>query len=255
MKRTSINDAFSFTELSGALAPLPTGIAWGPAGVFNEQRRHISTAVSVCIACGDAPTSHHLFNGCRFSFAGEELVYNPWSMVQTLYLYNKRIKLHWIGTGMVDDLLLKRLKQEEKKEIHCATALEEWLSDSATLRDGDLESVCLGPGTFTLNGCEMGYLTLKEKLAATNKDSREWKVGCPNKEVRHAVANYVIPMLQENKLSINKVEETYTHPMLAALTDGNVEEFIEHSFDGILFESRPWGESSRGLEYPAKERQ
>eukprot|EP00796_Vickermania_ingenoplastis_P006601 gene6601-biopygen4405 len=55
------------------------------------------------------------FHGYRFSFVGEELVYNPWSIVQTLY--NKRIELYWIGTGIVDDLLLTRLKQKEKKEF------------------------------------------------------------------------------------------------------------------------------------------
>eukprot|EP00796_Vickermania_ingenoplastis_P011479 gene11478-biopygen8331 len=165
------------------------------------------------------------FNGYRFSFVGEELVYNPWSILQTLY--NKRIGCDWIGTGNVSDVLLERLKKNETEGFDPVLALAEWLSESVTVREDDLISVCLGPGTFTLNACEMGYLTLKEKLAATNKDSREWKVGCPNKEVRHAVANYVIPMMLKTMKSVGNVRDTYTHPMFDALIDGDWKKFID----------------------------
>lgn len=132
------------------------------------------------------------YDGYRFSEEGSE-IYNPWSVLNSLS--KSKIEPYWVDTGM-PTIIAEALKRvdanlEEYFDIYCP---------AEDLKGLDL----LNPDPTALM-YQTGYLTIKEY----DRESGEYRLGIPNREVRSGLMRFLLPYYVSTKgLMPNRVLTT-----------------------------------------------
>lgn len=153
------------------------------------------------------------YNGYYF---GEELVYNPWSIIN--YIDNRgELKPYWVNTSgneLIKDLLIN---SNEDVKAH----LEDLLNNRTFSNRID-ENIVFEDLRKT-NSSLWSFLLYSGYLRAERKDRKNGRLYCeleiPNQEIKYIYEEIIFDWLEES-ISSNKLSE-----MLRALTAGNIEEF------------------------------
>ncbi len=116
------------------------------------------------------------YDGYRFSKSGCD-IYNPWSLLNCLD--KSEISYYWNETGL-PTILMEALK---RVNADLESALDSYCSEDE-LKGLDL----LSPNPTALM-YQTGYLTIKDYL----KETREYRLGLPNQEVKKGFLNFLLP--------------------------------------------------------------
>ncbi len=156
------------------------------------------------------------YNGYRF---GNEVIYNPWSIINFLAGEENELKPYWLHTSdnaIVEELLSKGGK-ELKEEIELllrGETIEKVIEENILLKDIDSDAEVLW--SFLLMG---GYLTYSTKRQDSFSGRFTYSLSIPNKEVKTTYIRIV------NRYFSTKIENKKTEAMLKALIEGDIEHF------------------------------
>lgn len=122
------------------------------------------------------------YDGYRFSERGSD-IYNPWSLLNCLD--EKVVANYWNDTGL-PSLIREALRRvdadlEEAFDVYC--------------RADDLKGLDLRNPDPTALMYQTGYLTIKDYLPET----REYRLGIPNAEVKKGFFDYLLPYYKKCK--------------------------------------------------------
>ena len=158
------------------------------------------------------------YDGYRFSENGSD-IYNPWSLLNCLD--KSSIDSYWNNTGL-PTIIIEAL---QKVDANLEEALDVYTNPDE-LRGMDL----LNPNPTALM-YQTGYLTIKDYF----RETREYLLGIPNKEVKNGFFNYLLPYYVNCKgVSANKV----VTDIVRGFIHGNPEaamKSIQTYFAGITF--------------------
>ncbi len=148
------------------------------------------------------------YNGYLF---GQEVVYNPWSVVNYVENKNQKPRPYWVNTadtGIIDRLATRggRELREEIGQLIEARAIDKPVYDSIVMRDLDTRDDLLW--SFLVFS---GYLKPVEQTG-----DEKWKLAVPNHEVHLIYRNLVQVWFAE------KVESERLEDMLNALETGDI---------------------------------
>jgi hypothetical protein len=190
---------------------------------------------------GAIPEMERWYNGYRFA---EEVVYNPWSVLNFLASEDQVLRPYWVSTGSMDlvrDLLLSRVGDEEGdlETLLRGKSITKLIDESVVLRDLPLGSeVVWGFLLFT------GYLTATRVRQRDELVSVRLKI--PNREVRAGYRTVFKTWLSQALGDGGRV-----HALCRALLAGNAEE-AQRLLQVLLVRSLSFHDTGRGPGEPER---
>jgi len=165
------------------------------------------------------------YNGYRF---GEEIIYNPWSIINFLGSKGKKLKPYWSNTSdnkIVEFLLSKGGKElkEELEQLIRGEAIEKIIEENIVLKDIPLRENLLW--SFLLM---VGYLKQTPKKMDPATGRMHYALSIPNMEVKTIYINIV------ESFFTDKIENKKLEIMLKALLEGDIDVFEEIFCDYVV---------------------
>ncbi len=165
------------------------------------------------------------YNGYRF---GENIIYNPWSIINFLGSKAKKCKPYWINTSdnqLVESLLSrggKELKKELEQLIRDET-IEKAVEENIVLKDISADESLMW--SFLLMG---GYLKQSSSRRDDMMEKTYYTLSIPNKEVRSTYTRII------QRYFSDKIENSQLEIMLKALLEGKIDVFEEIFSDYVV---------------------
>lgn len=156
------------------------------------------------------------YDGYRFSKSGSD-IYNPWSLLNCLD--KSEISNYWNETGLPTILM------EALKRVHADL---EYAFDSYCSED-ELKGMDLLSPNPTALMYQTGYLTIKDYL----KETKEYRLGLPNHEVKKGFFNFLLPYYVEcQRVPSNRIVSNIVRNFIQGKPDAAMKE-MQAFFAGI----------------------
>ena len=172
----------------------------------------------------DLEKTKEWYNGYKI---GEQMVYNPWSVLKLLK--SKNHEVYWQNTGLGNlNLIMKSLKVHKgivKRELKQLLEKKEVIAE--IVQGINLQDIERDEASFFSLLFFSGYLTYIEKV-----DINAYKVKIPNREIE----SFYIEILRKIR------SEVSTQNIIKDLIDGNIEEF-EQNFNNIVLKGTSYYDS------------
>jgi len=165
------------------------------------------------------------YNGYRF---GENVIYNPWSIINFLADDQKSFKPYWLNTSdnAIVETLLSRGGKELKEELEMlirGETIEKAVDENIVLKNVETDDNSLW--SFLLMG---GYLkTISERRAPVTVEMY-YKMAIPNLEVKAAYIQII------KRYFSTRIENRTLEIMLKALLEGDINVFEEIFADYVV---------------------
>jgi len=165
------------------------------------------------------------YNGYRF---GNQILYNPWSIINFLGSDKKELKPYWINTSdntIVESFLSKEGKElkEELEQLIRGETIEKAIEENIVLKDIYTDEDLLW--SFLLMG---GYLKQTANRIDTSTGKVFYTLAIPNLEVRSTYSRII------SRYFSTKIENRKLEIMLKALLEGDIDVFEEIFSDLVV---------------------